>query len=63
MLTIVKRTEDELDGWLATEIGFLTAFCRYDDEPLTLEPYQLPFLENASRFRWVTKAAKSATLS
>ncbi len=56
MLTIVKRTEEELDAWVATEAGFITAFCRYDDEPITLEPYQLHFLENTSRFRWVTKA-------
>ncbi|MGO9709083.1 MAG: terminase large subunit domain-containing protein [Polyangiaceae bacterium] len=56
MLTIVKRTEEELDAWVATEAGFISAFCRYDDEPITLEPYQLHFLENTSRFRWVTKA-------
>ena len=56
MLGIVKRTEDDLAGWLATEIGFLTAFGRYDDQPLTFEPYQLAFLANESRFRWVTKS-------
>ena len=41
---------------MATEAGFISAFCRYDDEPIALEPYQLHFLENTSRFRWVTKA-------
>jgi phage FluMu gp28-like protein len=56
VLGIVKRTEDDLAGWLATEIGFLTAFGRYDDQAITFEPYQLAFLSNESRFRWVTKA-------
>ena len=56
MLTLVKKSEGDLSGWLATEAGFLTAFGRYDDEPISLEPYQLSFLSNESRFRWVTKS-------
>jgi len=44
VLGIVKRSEEDLVGWLSTEIGFLTAFGRYDDKPITLEPYQLAFL-------------------
>jgi phage FluMu gp28-like protein len=56
VLGIVKRSEEDLAGWLATEIGFLTAFGRYDEEPITFEPYQLAFLSNESRFRWVTKS-------
>jgi len=56
VLTIVKRTEEELDAWISTEAGFITAFCRFDDEPITLEPYQYEFLQSTSRFRWVTKA-------
>ncbi|MBK7537545.1 MAG: hypothetical protein IPI49_19675 [Myxococcales bacterium] len=28
----------------------------YDDEPITLEPYQVAFLQNRSRFRWVSKS-------
>jgi len=56
MLGIVKQSESDLSEWLATEAGFITAFGRYDDEPITLEPYQLAFLANTSRFRWVTKS-------
>ena len=36
--------------------GFISALCRYDDEPVELEPYQLAFLANRSRFRWITKS-------
>ncbi len=53
---VVKRTEDELANWLGTEAGFVGALCRYDDEPIELEPYQIAFLNNRSRFRWVTKS-------
>jgi phage FluMu gp28-like protein len=56
VLTIVKRTESELDAWVATEAGFITTFGRFEHEPITLEPYQYHFLQNTSRFRWVTKA-------
>jgi len=53
---VVKRTEDELANWLGTEAGFVGALCRYDDEPIELEPYQIAFLNNRSRFRWITKS-------
>jgi len=56
MLTIVKRTEEDLAGWLATEAGFIGAFCSHEGEPIVLEPFQLEFLNNRSRFRWVTKS-------
>ena len=56
MLGIVKRSEDDLAGWLRTEAGFLTTFGRYDDQPIAFEPYQLALLSSDSRFRWVTKA-------
>ncbi len=55
-LGVIKRTEDELAEWLGTEAGFISALCRFDDEPIELEPYQLAFLNNRSRFRWVTKS-------
>ncbi len=55
-LGIVKRSEDDLAGWLATEAGFITGLCTYDGEPIDLEPYQLEFLRNRGRFRWVTKS-------
>jgi phage FluMu gp28-like protein len=55
-LGVVKRTEQEFADWLAREWGFLAGLARFDDEPLDLEPYQVGFLENRSRFRWVTKS-------
>ncbi len=56
MLAIVKRTEEELSDWLHSEVGFITTLCRYDDRPVELEPYQVGFLNDHSRFRWVTKS-------
>jgi hypothetical protein len=56
MLGIVKRTEEEFAEWLAEEWGFLCGLGSFDDEPLVLEPYQIAFLQNRSRFRWVTKS-------
>ncbi len=55
-LGVVKRDEHEFAEWLAKEWGFLCALGSFDDEALVLEPYQLAFLENRARFRWVTKA-------
>jgi phage FluMu gp28-like protein len=55
-LGIVKRDEREFADWLAQEWGFLCGLARYDDEPVELEPYQVAFLENRGRFRWVTKS-------
>ena len=54
-LGIVKRTEAELADWLKSELGFISALCRYNDEPIVLEPFQVALLRNKSRFRWVTK--------
>nr|WP_141620337.1 terminase [Myxococcus sp. AB036A] len=55
-LGIVKRTEDDLTQWLATESGFISGLCHYDSEPVVLEPYQQALLDNRSRFRWVAKS-------
>jgi phage FluMu gp28-like protein len=55
-LGVVKRTEQEFADWLAREWGFVSGLATYDDEPVELEPYQVAFLENRSRFRWVTKS-------
>ena len=55
-LGIVKKSEQEFAEWLAEEWGFLCGLCSFDDEPLVLEPYQISFLQNRSRFRWVTKS-------
>jgi len=53
---IVRRTEEEFAEWLATEAGFLMGLTRYEDRPVQLERYQVAFLNNRSRFRWVTKS-------
>ena len=55
-LIVAKRTEEEFAKALHEEWGFLTALAKVDGEPLRLEPYQLAFLRNRSRFRWVTKS-------
>ena len=54
--SIVKRTEDDLADWLGTEAGFISALCTFDDEPVVLEPFQVAFLDDPSRFRWITKS-------
>jgi phage FluMu gp28-like protein len=56
VLGIVKRSEEELASWLATEAGFIGGLCSLDGEPIVLEPYHVAFLENRSRFRWITKS-------
>lgn len=55
-LGIVKRSEEEFAEWLATEPGFIEGLLSFDDEPVVLERYQLGFLRNRSRFRWITKS-------
>ena len=55
-LNVAKRTEQDLADVLHSEWGFLTALAKVDGEPLRLEPYQLSFLRNRSKFRWVTKS-------
>gem|GEM_PF-3863726 len=55
-LSIVKRTEDDLTQWLATESGFISGLCHYDSEPVALEPYQQALLDNRSRFRWLARS-------
>jgi phage FluMu gp28-like protein len=55
-LGIVRRTESDLAGWLATEAGFISGLCTHDGEPIVLDAPQLAFLESRSRFRWVTKS-------
>ena len=55
-LGVVKRTEEEFAKWLGTEWGFVSSIVSYDDERVVLEQYQTHFLENRSRFRWVTKS-------
>lgn len=50
-----RRTESEL-GPCATEWGFAEMFLRHEGRPLRLEPYQLHFLQDRSKYRWVIKA-------
>lgn len=56
MLVVVKRGEEELREWLATEAGFIEGFCTFEEEPIFLEPFQRAFLRNKSRYRCVAKA-------
>jgi hypothetical protein len=56
VLTVTKRSEDDLADWLATEAGFISAICTLEGEPIEPEPFQLAFLNNRSRFRWITKS-------
>jgi len=53
---VVRRSEEDFAEWLSTEWGFLAGLARYDGRPVDLERYQIAFLQNRSRFRWVTKA-------
>ncbi len=55
-LGVIKRSEQEFADWLAEEWGFLCGLATFDDEPVELEPYQVAFLRNRSRFRWITKS-------
>ena len=54
-LAVVKQSEADLAAWIATEAGFIEGLCRYDEEPIVLEAYQRAFMQNRSRFRWITK--------
>jgi phage FluMu gp28-like protein len=55
-LGVVRRSEGDLASWLATEAGFISGLCTFDGEPIVLDPPQLAFLQNRTRFRWVTKS-------
>ncbi len=54
-LAVVKQSEGDLAAWISTEAGFIEGLWRYDEEPIILEAYQRAFMENRSRFRWITK--------
>jgi hypothetical protein len=53
---VVKRNEQDLADWLGTEVGFISTLCQHEGKPIELEPYQVDFLNDSSRFRWVTKS-------
>ena len=56
MLTIVKQPESSTLDVLANETGFLTGLGRWEAAPLVFDGYQLAFLANAAKYRWVVKA-------
>lgn len=56
MLVVGKKSEREMLDFLATELGFLTGIAFFDGQPLTLDAYQIEFLTNATKYRWVAKA-------
>jgi phage FluMu gp28-like protein len=56
VLTVAKKSEDEMLADLSTELGFLTSVASFDGEPLALDGYQIAFLQNQSKYRWVVKA-------
>ena len=57
--TIQKQSAADLDRWLSTEAGFISGLMNYEGEAIVLEPFQVAFLENKSRFRWVNKARQT----
>jgi phage FluMu gp28-like protein len=42
--------------WLSTEPGFIEGVFHWEGQPVRLETFQLAFLQNRKRFRWVTKS-------
>lgn len=56
MLVVGKKSEGEMLDFLATELGFLTGIAFFDGQPLQLDAYQIEFLTNATKYRWVVKA-------
>ena len=59
MLIINKQSSSDLSAWLSTEVGFISGLMNYEGEPLVLEPFQIAFLENRSRFRWINKSRQT----
>ena len=56
MLAVVKKNEQEMLDFLATELGFLSGVGFFDAQPLSFDAYQMEFLTNATKYRWVAKA-------
>lgn len=56
MLALVKKTEEDLLDLLATELGFLVGVGFFDGDPLTFDGYQMSFLNNSKKYRWIAKA-------
>lgn len=58
-LGLVKRTEAEFDEWVATEPGFATSLMNYDDDPLTLQAYQMSFMSSRANYRCAEKGRQT----
>lgn len=58
-LIVVKRTEQDLHDWAATEAGFMSTFGQYNEDPLKLEAYQLAFMLDGSSYRCVEKSRQT----
>jgi phage FluMu gp28-like protein len=56
MLTVGKKSAGDMLDELGSELGFLSGVCHFDGDPLELDGYQLAFLRNPSKYRWVVKA-------
>ena len=56
---VVKQTEQDMLSWTSTEWGFIEGFMRWEGERIRLEDYQLAFIRDRSRFRWVVKARQT----
>jgi len=50
------QLDPRMTNWLATEPGFIEGVLHWEGQPVRLESYQLAYLMNRSRFRWVTKS-------
>lgn len=55
-LIIHRQDEQKFQDWLATEWGFFCGLGKLDGDPIALESYQLRFLQDRSRLRWITKS-------
>lgn len=54
---LCKAGLDDYRVWISSELGFLTAFGHFEEEPIRFEAYQERFLlEHGQRFRSVEKA-------
>ena len=56
MLAVVKKSETDMLDFLATELGFLSGVGFFDGQPLAFDAYQMEFLTNPKKYRWVVKA-------
>jgi len=58
-LGVVKRTEADFHDWIASEVGFASNFCNWNDDPLVLEAYQFGFMCDESSYRCAEKSRQT----